>query len=365
MNDKRHTESMPDKAPVDIGLSEKVSEEVSETSQETALEKEPSSKKKSRRWPFFVLAFIVGSATSIFTLNYYQLIYHTAPENTSTSAALLPVEKAVKKTLVDNIPIEAAKKRTEAVVDSIETPIEKKNSELPKHTAISSEEGEALISAIKALQSNIQELKNELQTLHLKQRNVADSQAMLESMQLRSRLTKIIQHNSHLPQITWAWQEISLLPSLSTEQRALANSMLQLAQKRQNDVLQWQQTLSQLIASLKPNEHNNIISNVVSVDNSNPLLQWLMQQFSLKRSQSSEERLLLTLKNRLVHIKQGMALEQWPTAWPTLRAQLQLHLVDQVDENTAPSLQLPENFTSVQADVEQLRQAAKIWLEGQ
>jgi len=320
-----------------------------------ALEHEHDAKKtkKARRWPLFVLAFIIGSVTSIFGLNYYQQNYVLKPTS-NESIATTPelIQKEVSK------PID-----TPALANP------------PIPTAISSEEGEALIAAIKTLQENILGLQGELQTLREQQQSAAQSQSMLESMQLHSRLTWIMKHNSHLPQMTLAWQEISLLPSLTTAQRSLAESMLKLAEQRQNDVHQWQQEINHIIMSLKPSEYNNIISRAIPDDDAKPWLQWLIKQFSLKRSQSSQEIALRTLKNTLLNIKQGMALEQWPAgaAWTKLRAQLQLRLLKQSNTNQATNnqgkhkqtqtLQLPESFAAIQADVQTLRQAAQSWLE--
>ncbi|PCI45123.1 MAG: hypothetical protein COB41_02310 [Proteobacteria bacterium] len=329
-----------------------------------ALEQEPIEKTtpKVRRWPLFTLAFIIGSATSIFALNYYQQNYMQQSSNGSMSfvSSTAPTHK--------NEPVDVTPKEVSATINS---PSFKTPASTQISTAISSEEGKALITAISTLQNNIQDLQNELQTLRQQQQSVAHSQSMLESMQLHSRLTWIMKHNSHLPQIKLAWQEISLLPSLTTEQRTHAESMLKLAEQRQNDVHQWQQEIDHLIINFKPSEYDNIIPAAITTDSSNPWLQWLVQQFSLKRSQSSQEAALRTLKNTLQHIKQGMNLEQWPTgtAWTALRAQLQLRLVeqfkaaDQAETKQAPALQLPENFEAIQADVKKLRQAAKSWLE--
>jgi len=321
--------------------------------EQEAIKKTPA---KARRWPLFVLAFIVGSATSIFALNYYQQNY--VLKSNSAPIAITPITEAPLKSASIK-PVQEASKQVNTL--TLETSIS---------TAISSEEGEALMAAITTLQGNIQGLQSELQILRQQQQDVAHSQSMLESMQLHSRLSWIMKHNSHLPQIKLAWQEISLLPSLTEEQRSLAESMLKLAEQRQNDVHQWQQDIDHLIINFKPNEYDNIIPTAIATDASNPWLQWLVQQFSLKRSQSSQEMALLTLKNTLLHIKQGMNLEQWPTGteWTTLRAQLQLRLVAQfnknkTDDKQAATLQLPENFDAIQADVKQLRQAAQSWLE--
>jgi len=326
--------------------------------EQEAIKKTPA---KARRWPLFVLAFIVGSATSIFALNYYQQNY--VLKSNSAPIAITPITEAPLKSASIK-PVQEASKQVNTL--TLETSIS---------TAISSEEGEALITAITTLQDNIQGLQSALQTLRQQQQDVAHSQSMLESMQLHSRLSWIMKHNSHLPQIKLAWQEISLLPSLTPEQRNLAESMLKLAEQRQNDVHQWQQELNHLVTSSKPNAYDNIISTAVTADDSNPWLQWLIKQFSLKRSQSSQEVALLALKNTLLHIKQSMNLEQWPagTAWTELRAQLQLRLVEQFNANQvenkqsendqAKTLQLPESFEAIQADVKQLRQAAQSWLE--
>jgi len=316
-----------------------------------------------RRWPLFVLAFIVGSATSIFALNYYQQNYALKTTNHEPSATVSTADISHQSTAAELIQ-EEANKLIDVPTPKTVTP-----------TAISSEEGKALITAITTLQESMQGLQSELQTLREQQQDAAHSQSMLESMQLHSRLSWIMKHNSHLPQIKLAWQEISLLPSLTTEQRNLAESMLKLAEQRQNDVHQWQQEISHLISSFKPSEYNNIIETTVTADESKPWLQWLIKQFSLKRSQSSEEAALFRLKNTLLNIKQNLGLEQWPasTAWTELRAQLQLHLVELFNVNQgknaqspneqAKILQLPENFDAIQADIKKLRQTAQTWLE--
>ena len=316
---------------------------------------------KVRRWPLFTLAFIIGSVTSIVALNYYQ--QHYMLQSNSDSMSLTTITNSMHKSPATDIAQEKAR-------PPVDAPALEKTTSIQVSTAISSEEGEALIDGIATLQGNIQSLQSELQTLRQQQQDVSHSQSLLESMQLHSRLTWIMKHNAHLPQIKLAWQEISLLPSLTEAQRTQAKSMLKLAEQRQNDVHQWQQEIDHLIISFKPSEYGNIISTAITADDSNPWLQWLIKQFSLKRSQSSQEAALLTLKNTLLQIKQSMNLEQWPTgtAWTALRAQLQLRLVDQFDANQgmseqAKTLQLPENFDAIQADVKKLRQAAQSWLE--
>ena len=313
-----------------------------EVSQEAKPEKAPS--KQPRRWPFFVLAFIAGSAASIFALNYGQQ-YGLLTQAKHTTA--LP------ETVVT--PPAQPKPVVEAVQKAPVTPPQTNTAQLP--TPISSEEGEALIRAINALQGQIQALQDELQSLRNQQQDITHTQALLEAMQLHARLTWIIKPSSHLPQIKLAWQEISLLPSLSPEQRAQAEQMLQLAEQRQDDVRQWQQELDHIIMSLKTNEYNDIITS----NDDKPWLQWLTRQFSLKRSQSNQEAELSQLKATLLNIRQNMSLEQWPEThrWTALRAQLQLRLLKQTDN----TLQLPESFQAIEQDIHTLRQTAQTWLE--
>jgi len=318
----------------------------------------PTPVKTPPRWPLFTLAFIIGSAASILGLNYYQQHYDlksfSHPIHNQTIAEPKPATASVSP------------------IPDINKALSSPTMDAAASNTISSEESHALIESIATLQESLQGLQHELQILREQQQSVAHSQSLLESMQLHARLTWIIKDNAHLPQINLAWQEISLLPSLSPEQRIQAEAMLKLAEQRQNDVQQWQQELEHLILSLQPSQYNNIIPSSIN-NHSNPWLQWLLTQFSLKRSQSSQEAAQLSLKNKLLHIKQAMSLEQWPsgTAWTELRAQLQLRLVQQFSATKkasheaaqAPSLQLPENFKAIQSDIDKLRQTAKLWLE--
>jgi len=107
--------------------------------EQEAIEKTPA---KTRRWPLFMLAFIVGSATSIFALNYYQQNYIL--KSNSAPVAITPSTEA---------PLESASiKPAQEVSKSVDT----LTLETSMPTAISSEEGEALIAAITTLQGNIQ-----------------------------------------------------------------------------------------------------------------------------------------------------------------------------------------------------------------
>jgi len=334
-------------------------------------------KKQGNRWPAFILAFVIGSITSVFAWQYYEVAY--SPHSSIALTQPIAVKSTPKPPQIAAHQKEIIVEKT-AIKDAAAKLVDTPSNTVPSNTVLpnilSNKDGEALLQAVTALQSNIQALQGELQALRQQQSDITRSQTQLESMQLHTRLSWIIKHNSHLPQMKLAWQEISLLPSLTAEQRTLAESMLLLAQQRQDDVWQWQQQLEHLIVSLKLDEHHNIIPEKFSADASNPWLQWLLEQFSFKRSQCGEQLALLALKNKLLSVKQAMDLEQWPTTadWTRLRAQLQLHLLElndgqgdkhseQTKDQQAVNLRLPENFQAIQTDVEQLRQAARLWLE--
>ena len=299
--------------------------------------KKESVDKKKRYWPWFILAFILGNTAAFFAFTFnakHQYIplfqRQTAPTQQSE-----PQRK-------------------------IEQPL----STPPLSTPISSEEGTVLMEAMDNLQQSISGMKAEFQQLQDQQTQTKQAQHQIESMQLHARLTWVTSPASHLPQMVLAWQEISLLPSLNETQRATAEKMFTLAQQRVNQVAQWQQELAHISHMIQPSQRNNIIPESLNHD-ANPWLAWLSQQFSLKRSQSQQEKEITRLRQQLSNIAQNMNLEDWPSGatWTKLRAQLQLYLVQHDKASDNPVLQLPENFDAIQNDIQTLRNTADDWLK--
>ncbi|MDX8397773.1 MAG: hypothetical protein R8K49_05565 [Mariprofundaceae bacterium] len=293
-----------------------------------------------KRWPLFLLFFIIGSAASFLALNYQTL-------QQSYNQPIKPIATVQ----VQQIP--APQSPAVQVVS-------------PQSTAISNEEASLLIQSIGQLTQKIDSLQTELKSLKQQQQLVQETQSNIEHLQLHARLAQIHDPSSHLAQIQRAWQEISLLPSLSPAQHQQAISMFKLAQHQIQQVQKWQQEINVIITSLQPSSYDNIIPNAMP-ESPDAWLQWIANQFSLKPAQSSQQLSLNRLKQNLLHIKQNMSLELWPhgTTWAQLRAQLQLHLIASKDAKSSSTLTLPEDFSDIKQKLQTLRNTAQQWLKEQ
>ncbi|MDX8395697.1 MAG: hypothetical protein R8K22_04705 [Mariprofundaceae bacterium] len=223
---------------------------------------------------------------------------------------------------------------------------------------INSEEVVQLLGAI-------EDLKQELFQTQQAQQALKQAQQNMMSMQLRTRLSWLVSPANHLLQLQLGWEEISLLPNLTNEDRELAKDMRMLAQNKLDQVGRWQQKMDHLTRLLAVPSYANVVPS-----SDNPWVDWIARQFSVKRSLSAQEKDILHLRQALTHIRQGLSLERWPDddSWQKLRSRLHLHLVKYVADQTvnheqADVLKLPISFTGVDADIERLRQAAQDWLE--
>jgi len=220
---------------------------------------------------------------------------------------------------------------------------------------VSSEEAKQLLDAMQGLSDELRQLRSDQQAmqsaLHQQQR-----------INLEARLRWIADASSHLPQIQLAWEEISLLPGLSTEQRQKAETMLSLAQKDEVQVRQWQMNLEKWASTLTTPARDNVIPMP-----EHPWLAWIASQFSLSRAPSAEEKNLDAMRLALLDASKRMALESWPNKqeWQAMRARLllQLQAMQLAETATTPELGLPENFEAIAKDIETLRQTARQWLE--
>lgn len=222
--------------------------------------------------------------------------------------------------------------------------------ELPADVvAASSDEVAALMGAIASLQSEIRMLRNEQQELR-------HAQQQIQSAQLRSRLVWVANPANRLIQIEQAWKEISTIPTLSSEDRQLAEDMYALASKRKAELLAWQQYLNNWADNLSVKPAENIVP-----ETDNRWLNWLRDQFSIKPSMRMEEKENHNLGLQLRNASQMLALEEFPAAdqWRLLRARLQITL----SESDNQPLELPEEFSDIKQDISHLRQQAREWLE--
>ncbi len=236
---------------------------------------------------------------------------------------------------------------TPVTVAEIETPTE------PEVISASSDEVNRMLEAMGQLQRELSSLRQEQQKLEAQQHAV-------QRMQLRARLRWISNPVNHLSQIQLAWEEISLMPMLSADERKQAEAMLALAEKNLHALQSWQKTLQAQADTLTIKEHDNIIPAF-----ENRWLNWVTEQFSVRPSLSEQEAADTKLRDALLNTSRNIEIEQWPDAkeWLQLRATLQLRMVaDEKAASPAPKLELPESFDAIRADIDQLRQTAANWM---
>ena len=225
--------------------------------------------------------------------------------------------------------------------------------------AVSSEE-------VRSLLSSINDLRGQLQQMSQAQQSLQNGLLEQQHMNLQVRLRWIADPASRLPQLQLTWEEISLLPGLSDDQRAEAVRMHTLARERVQQLKQWQDALSKWADALVTPTHRNILP-----EPERPWLAWVLSQFQLRQAPSVEAQHLGDLRARLLDAARHLTLESWPekAAWQSLQAELLLQIRaihhDAGDEHAeAIETGLPENFDAIQADINTLRQTARQWRQG-
>lgn len=210
----------------------------------------------------------------------------------------------------------------------------------------------------------MQSLQNELSTLRQQQQEMEKQQREVQVMQLRTRLNWITNPANHLPQLQLAWEEISLMPILTDDERQQAKSMLELAQKDLQQVIGWQLVLNRFAESLQQQKHDNIIPAFDS-----DWLNWIAAQFTVRESLSREEADDQSLRQMLQESSRNIGMEIWPQqrTWLELRARLQLRMLSSAAEadgnSESRAVELPESFDAIRADIETLRSSAVAWQE--
>jgi len=321
-----------------------MAETVADIDTPPATEKEP--KKHSNKLPIFLLFITLLTAGYIFAPQQLK------SDLIDSARTLLQAEKeALFKKPETSVP--PVTEPTPQIVE-VEAPVEIEQPEAPETISASSSEVARMLSAMEDLQRELKSLRREQQTIQ-------DTQLSLQKMQLRTRLRWITNSANHLPQLQLAWEEIALIPSLSSSEHATAQKMLSLAQQRLQDLRNWQQALLSHADSLATPEHENVIPEYET-----PWLSWIRDYFSIKAASTIEQQQDEQLRQQLLNTGRNIELEQWPDgkSWQQLRAKLQLKLAKvDGDSSEAVELGLPESIDPLKADIEQLRQAAATWLE--
>jgi len=213
--------------------------------------------------------------------------------------------------------------------------------------AASSEEVEALITAMGELQSSMQMLQDKQvelrQELHARQQ-----------LELRTRLRWIANPQSQLVQMASFWQDIALLPMLSESERNEAETMRKLAADDADKLDAWTARLKRLAATLPVPEHQDIIPKP-----KNPALAWLIEKFHLRPAPTPEQQALAKLRTKLLNTAHALTVQIWPEhkVWRHLLADLREQFGDDAD------LALPERLDNIRKDITAMRAKASSWLE--
>ncbi|MDX8404419.1 MAG: hypothetical protein R8K54_08440 [Mariprofundaceae bacterium] len=340
----------------------KESENISDietTVEDTPVEqKESSTTKADGHFPWFWLLLLIiisiGASLYLFTPKELKDKYLNLLNESLTAGKT----EQIKIEITDTNPMPELTATPEtAPTESIpEIIVETEQPMMETTDSASSEEIGNVLDAMQSLQGELRSLREQQQALE-------ETQHSVQIMQLRTRLRWITNPANHLPQLQLAWEEVMLMPILSSSEHERAQTMLALAEKRLLELQSWQQTLHTYAESLSLTEHANIIPEF-----ENRWLNWVAKQFSLRSSLSEEETNDARLQEQLINASRNIEIERWPDVktWLQLRATLQLRVIasEKDDETSATvDLRLPESFEATKTDINLLRQSAETWLE--
>jgi hypothetical protein len=265
------------------------------------------------------------------------------PQMKVGSSARMPVQKT-------SLPAE--KPQSEAVAKRVQSVQSEAQPVVPvSGTGVTSAEVSALLVVIDQLRTEMQQLEASQQTLH---------DGLLEQQQMNTqvRLRWIADPASRLPQMQLAWEEISLLPGLTRDQRELAVEMHALARSDVQRVVSWKANLQRWVEALATPVHADVLPQPQQ-----PWLAWIIGQFQLRQAPSAEARHLMDLRGRLQAAARQLSLESWPTqgAWQSLHAELLLQIKAMQGAGDTVETGLPLDFSSIQHDISTLRRAAQQW----
>jgi len=216
-------------------------------------------------------------------------------------------------------------------------------------------------NAVNDLLYSIDSLRTALLQLEESQQVLQQSLIEQQQMNRQVRLRWIADAESRLPQMQLAWEEISLLPGLSDEQRQQAVEMHTLARANVQRLHQWQGNLHKWADALTTPVHENVLPQP-----EHPWLAWIVGQFQLRQAPSQEARTLADLRGRLLDSARQLTLQSWPdqSAWQRLHAELllQIKAMHPGDDKVAVETGLPVDFKGIQLDITTLRQTARQWV---
>jgi len=299
--------------------------------------------RKSRKGIYAVLVLLLIGGAALISPDQFKSMFHGARDWMAPTPIELPADVA---TLI-TAPVVVA---PEPVIHAPEPRV----IEPPAQPGISSEEVAQLLGRIDGLSSELGKMEADQRTL----RAALNEQ---QQMNLQVRLRWIMDPSARLPQMQLSWEEISLLPGLSDQQRDAALRMHELARSGSERLQQWQIAIGKWADTLVMSAHEDIIPHP-----EHPWLAWIVGQFHLREAPSVEARKLALLREQLLDAAGLLKLESWPEpgAWQSLRAELLLQVkAGRADAASPVDLGLPDDFSAIQQDILTLRETARGWLE--
>jgi len=302
-----------------------------------------AARKGSGRW--WALLFVLVVLAGLGALAYRYVMQHPdrfglstqSEPSPSTAPANEPAPTAAPQ------PVQGQTAAAQAQTQAVQTPL-------------SSQDAEQLMATMNALQQQLQQLHTDNAELR---RTLAEQQ----HSDLRSRLTLIADPDTRLKQLSLLWQDVSLSPVLSAQQRSEAVSMTAAAREALTQNQLWQQRLDTWIATLAgPESGPDLIPHFA-----HPWLEWLAEQFHLRPAPTNDSSGSQALREKLMQIRRGMTIETWPDTkdWQPIRAELILiHASSaKTDADKAAGIGLPNDFTAMRKAVATLHETARQWLE--
>jgi len=306
--------------------------------------------RKSSKGIYAILVLLLIGGAALISPDQFKSMFHVAREWMAPTPIKLPAEVVAPRPATVLPPPVAPKPVLKAPEPRVvPTPIKQ-----PARPSVSSKEIEQLLGRIEGLSSELVRMEEDQRVL----RAALNEQ---QQMNLQVRLRWIMDPSARLPQIQLAWEEISLLPGLSDEQRDIAVRMHALARSNSERLQQWQIAIRKWVDTLAVPVHQDIIPHP-----EHPWLAWIVGQFHLREAPSVEARKLIRLREQLLDAAGLLKLESWPEpgAWQSLRAKLLLQIKAGKGDSEAPvELGLPDDFSAIQQDILTLRNTARGWLE--
>ncbi len=315
-----------------------VPEDSAQQSAAAETDKTPAEKKSHKGLWAFILLALSGISALVFYSDRLTELLPSRSHMPTPPPVLQPVSPEPKAAVIPRRPVIPPK--------PIATP------RPANKPGVSSQEVKQMLSAMDNLRAELNQLSQD-------QRSMRAALKEQQQMNLQVRLRWITDPAARLPQIQLAWEEISLLPELSDAQRSEAERMHQLARSSVERLYQWQLAIRKWADMLVVPTHKDILPQPA-----HPWLAWIVGQFHLRQAPSLEARKLTDLRERLLETGHLLILESWPDQgeWQGLRARLLLEIRGHQGDTASPvELGLPDDFSTIQKDIQTLRDTARNW----